>query len=52
MTAKLNISYKVSGHDSFVCRYAWLPKAVEGIQKDPFIFSNEDQAIVEFGLGK
>ena len=52
MTAKLNISYKVSGHDSFVCRYTWLPKAVEGIQKDPFIFSNEDQAIVEFGLGK
>lgn len=52
MTAKINISYKVSGHDSFVCRYAWLPKAVEGIQKDPTIFSDEDQAIVEFGIGK
>lgn len=44
--------YRFSGHESFSCRYAWIPKAVEALQDDPLIFSNIDQAMVRLGLGK
>lgn len=43
---------KYSGHESFACRYAWLPKALNGIQADPRLFADEDQAMVELGVGK
>jgi hypothetical protein len=43
---------KYSGHESFACRYAWLPKALQAIQVDPRAFADEDQAMVELGLGK
>lgn len=44
--------YRFSGHETFPCRYAWLPKAVSAIGHSPNIFSREDQAIVELGVGK
>lgn len=44
--------YRFSGHESFSCRYAWLPKAVESLQDDPTVFSDIDQAMVRLGLGK
>ncbi|MHA3771874.1 DUF4007 family protein [Verrucomicrobiota bacterium sgz303538] len=46
--------YRISGHESFPCRYAWLPKAVRGLRDNPMLFANdsEDQAMVELGLGK
>ncbi|WP_197533550.1 DUF4007 family protein [Symmachiella dynata] len=44
--------FRFSGHESFSCRYAWIPKAVESLQEDPLIFSNIDQAMVSLGLGK
>lgn len=44
--------YRFSGHESFACRYAWLPKAYRAICRDPSIFFNEDQAMVEMGIGK
>lgn len=44
--------YRFSGHGSFSCRYAWLPKAVEALRSDSSLFSNIDFAMVEFGLGK
>jgi Protein of unknown function (DUF4007) len=43
---------KYSGHESFACRYAWLPKSLQAIQADPRAFADEDQAMVELGLGK
>jgi Protein of unknown function (DUF4007) len=43
---------KYSGHESFACRYAWLPKALQGIRSDPKLFADEDQAMVELGVGK
>lgn len=43
---------KYSGHESFACRYAWLPKSLQAIHADPRAFSDEDQAMVELGLGK
>jgi len=47
-----NAPYKISGHETFPCRYSWLPKVIQGIQKDPNLFKNEDQAMVTFGVGK
>lgn len=45
--------YRFSGHESFPCRYAWLPKAVSALQQNPQIFSNEErEAISELGVGK
>lgn len=45
-------TYRISGHESFPCRYAWLPKAVRGLQEDPKLFSDEEGAMVELGVGK
>lgn len=44
--------YRFSGHESFPCRYAWLPKAVEALSDDELLFSKIDQAMVRLGLGK
>ena len=44
--------YRFSGHESFACRYAWLPKAYRALRNDPLIFSDEPRAMVELGLGK
>ncbi len=59
---KLNISlmpvlptnYRFSGHETFVCRYAWLPKAVQHLSdgRNAKLFSDEDDAMVRLGVGK
>ncbi len=46
------LNYRFSGHETFPCRYAWLPKAVRGLREDPALFSNEDDAMVRLGVGK
>jgi len=46
------MKYRFSGHETFVCRYPWLLKAVKAISADPFAFSNEDEAMVALGVGK
>lgn len=43
---------RFSGHETFACRYAWLPKALQAIQANPSLFADEDQAMVELGVGK
>lgn len=50
MTMEKN--YRISGHETFPCRYTWLPKAVRGLFKNPQLFSDEDQAMVDLGVGK
>ncbi|MEI7731028.1 MAG: hypothetical protein WCO56_15740 [Verrucomicrobiota bacterium] len=30
-------NYRISGHESFPCRYAWLPKAVQGVSYDNLV---------------
>jgi hypothetical protein len=44
--------YRFSGHESFPCRYAWLPKAFQAIGDDPEVFSDEEEAMVTLGVGK
>lgn len=43
---------RFSGHETFACRYAWLPKAYRGLKKNARLFSDEDNAMVVLGLGK
>lgn len=43
---------RFSGHESFACRYAWLPKAYRALKVEPDIFSREEDAMLVLGLGK
>jgi hypothetical protein len=43
---------RFSGHETFPCRYAWLPKAVRVIGDDAARFADDKQAMVDLGLGK
>lgn len=47
---------RLSGHETFTCRFAWLPKAVAeiGRQGDEghMLFKDEDNAMVRLGVGK
>src|SRR5271154_7023878 len=44
--------YRISGHESFPCRYTWLPKAMRGLRENPRLFSEEVDAMVGLGVGK
>src|SRR5438552_3957978 len=44
--------FRFSGHDTFPCRYAWLPKAVQNLKRNNNLFSDEDDAMVQLGVGK
>lgn len=45
-------SFRFSGHETFACRYAWLPKAYRALKKNPKALIDEDVAMVEMGIGK
>lgn len=44
--------FRFSGHETFPCRYAWLPKVVSNLNRQPDLFADEDNAMVELGVGK
>jgi hypothetical protein len=46
------MAFKFSGHETFPCRYAWLPKAYGAIATDAEAFANEDDAMINLGVGK
>jgi hypothetical protein len=46
------MNFRFSGHETFQCRYTWLPKAVDAISKNPRLFADEDAAMVTLGVGK
>lgn len=46
------MAFRFSGHESFACRYAWLPKALGAIQSNPDVFADEEKAMVRLGVGK
>jgi hypothetical protein len=46
------MNFLFSGHETFSCRYAWLPKAVREIRTNPNLFTEEDDAMVSLGVGK
>jgi hypothetical protein len=51
-TSVANRDYRISGHETFPCRYAWLPKAVRRLADEPKLFGDEERAMVDLGVGK
>lgn len=47
-----NCDYRISGHETFPCRYTWLPKGVRGLADEPKLFADEERAMVDLGVGK
>lgn len=43
---------RFSGHQSFACRFSWIPKAVRLIESDPEALTSDETAILFLGLGK
>jgi hypothetical protein len=46
------MNYRFSGHETFPCRYSWLPKAYREIRQNRDVFASEENAMVLLGLGK
>jgi len=50
------MNFRFSGHETFPCRYAWLPKAAQVIaqqeHRDILTSNREDDAMVQLGVGK
>ena len=44
--------YRFTGHETFPCRYPWLPKVVAALPEHPDLFKDIDKAIVALGVGK
>lgn len=44
--------YKFSGHETFPFRYTWLPKAYRLLRIDATALGDEENAMVELGVGK
>ncbi|EMQ5469481.1 DUF4007 family protein [Pseudomonas aeruginosa] len=43
---------RFSGHESFVCRYGWLPKLHSAIALNPLLLKDEAQATITLGIGR
>lgn len=43
---------RFSGHESFVCRYGWLPKVFRAVEKNPTILKSELEAMHTLGIGR
>ena len=41
-----------SGHESFACRYGWLPKFYEATLEDPLLFESPEKTIMRLGIGR
>jgi len=50
MSDRLEIRY--SGHESFVCRYGWMPKVYRAVLRDPNILRDELKAMHTLGIGR
>jgi hypothetical protein len=48
----MQMSFRFSGHETFPCRYAWLPKAYAAVADNPLTFADEESAMIRLGVGK
>lgn len=48
---KINVD-RFSGHESFVCRYGWLPKVYAAVKIDGNLLRNEEGAMNVLGIGR
>lgn len=51
-TAGKPLQFRFSGHETFACRFAWLPKACQLLSQSPETWPDDEQAMVRLGLGK
>jgi hypothetical protein len=52
MTALAEARPRFSGHETFACRFSWIPKAVTLLREAPAALADDDEAISALGLGK
>ena len=52
LAERVSMTFRFSGHETFPCRYAWLPKAYAAVEADPLAFAREDEAMIRLGVGK
>lgn len=52
MNIAVAVRPRFSGHETFACRFAWLPKAVRLIARAPEALGDDERSILELGLGK
>lgn len=50
MSSSMNDRF--SGHESFVCRYGWLPKVFKAVKEDAALLRNDEQAMHVLGIGR
>lgn len=43
---------RFSGHESFVCRYGWLPKVFKAVSANPLLMRDEELAMTTLGIGR
>lgn len=46
------MTFRFSGHETFPCRYSWLPKAYGALKSNPRVFADENGAMISLGVGK
>lgn len=52
MTDRPERSERFSGHESFVCRYGWLPKVFRAVVSDPHLLHDDETAMDALGIGR
>ncbi|MGB5832297.1 MAG: DUF4007 family protein [Thiohalocapsa sp.] len=52
MTALADARPRFSGHETFACRFSWIPKAVTLLIRDSTALSADEEAMSTLGLGK
>lgn len=52
MSAATALKPRYSGHETFACRFGWIPKAVRLIEQEPRSLASDEEAIIRLGLGK
>lgn len=48
----MTVADRFSGHESFVCRYGWLPKAYQAVLADPELLRDDERAMHTLGIGR
>ncbi len=49
---KSSNDFRFSGHETFGCKFAWIPKASRAITESSTLLNDDEEAMVQLGLGK
>jgi hypothetical protein len=51
-THRASPAMRFSGHETFPCRYAWLPRAYRALATSDDALADDESAMIRFGVGK